>query len=177
MEQQEKETLPSIAIYVACLAAYNNSILHGKWINANQHFEDINNDIRDMLKTSPIEDAEEFAIHDYEGFEGLSISEYEGINRVAALAAFIDEHGILGAELINHFGGDLEDAQHAIEENYSGVFDSVAEFAQQLTEDTTEIPDNLRYYIDYEAMARDLEINDLLAIEVKYQEVHIFWNR
>ncbi|MEM8839401.1 MAG: antirestriction protein ArdA [Pseudomonadota bacterium] len=177
MTPETKETVPNIAIYVACLAAYNNGILHGKWIDANQPVPDICKDVRDMLKASPIEGAEEFAIHDYEGFEGAEIGEYTSIDHVVTFAAFIAEHDSLGAELINHFGGDLEEAKKMIEENYHGVFDSVAEFAEQLTNDTTDIPENLRHYIDFEKMGRDLEINDVLTIETGFQEVHIFWNR
>lgn len=45
------------------------------------------------------------------------------------------------------------------------------------TEVTTQIPENLKYYIDYERMGRDLEINDVLAIETGFEEVHIFWRR
>lgn len=40
-----------------------------------------------MLIASPIEDAEEWAIHDYEGFEGASISKHEEFEDVAKLAA------------------------------------------------------------------------------------------
>ncbi|MDT9165744.1 antirestriction protein ArdA, partial [Escherichia coli] len=57
-------------IYVACLAAYNNGILHGAWIDAAREPWAIYDDIRRMLRASPITDAEEWAIHDYEGFEG-----------------------------------------------------------------------------------------------------------
>jgi antirestriction protein len=32
---------------------------------------------------------EEYAIHDYEGFEGVTISEYAGIDTVARMGAFI----------------------------------------------------------------------------------------
>ena len=51
----------------------------------------------------------------------------------------------------------------------------MADFAQELTEETTKIPDNLQYYIDWERMARDLEINDILALETGFEEVQIFW--
>lgn len=70
-----------IRIYVACLAAYNNDILHGAWIDANQDPYDIWEEVSAMLMASPITDAEEWAIHDYEGFEGYSISEYEKMAR------------------------------------------------------------------------------------------------
>ena len=32
-------------IYVACLAAYNNGILHGRWIDANQDADTIRDEI------------------------------------------------------------------------------------------------------------------------------------
>ncbi|MBL4617764.1 MAG: antirestriction protein ArdA [Robiginitomaculum sp.] len=43
-----------------------------------------------------------------------------------------------------------------------------------MTEATTQIPETIRYYIDYEKMGRDLEINDVLTIETG-SSVHIFW--
>ena len=54
------------AIYVADLAAYNNGILHGVWIDATQDIEDIWQAVREMLKATPLEEvADEWAIHDY----------------------------------------------------------------------------------------------------------------
>lgn len=165
-----------IRIYVACLAAYNNGILHGRWIDADQDAEDIWAEIAEMLKASPIPEAEEWAIHDYEGFEGAPISEYQGIESVAEIAAFLSEHGALGGPLIAHFG-DLEEARSAIEEDYAGEYASLADFAEELTEQTTEIPGSLQHYIDYEAMGRDLAINDVFAIEIGFDAVHVFWRR
>ena len=75
-------------IYVACLAAYNNGRLHGAWIDAAQGAWGIWEDVRAMLAASPIEGAEEYAIHDHEGFEGIPIAECTGFEEVAALAAF-----------------------------------------------------------------------------------------
>ena len=64
-------------IYVADLAAYNNGHLHGVWIDATQELEEIWTEIRTMFKDSPIENPEEWAIHDYENFFGYSVGEYE----------------------------------------------------------------------------------------------------
>ena len=50
-------------IYVACLAAYNNGQLHGRWIDADQDVEAIQSEIANMLSSSPIPNAEEHAIH------------------------------------------------------------------------------------------------------------------
>jgi len=165
-----------IRIYVACLAAYNNGYLHGAWIDATLGEDAIWDQINEVLKTSPMPDAEEWAIHDYEGFEGLNISEYEGIQSVVEKVEFIEEHGSLGAELVTYYG-DLETARKALDDDYAGVYKSLAEFAEELTEQTTQIPDSLQYYIDYERMARDLAVNDVLAIELGFEEIHVFWSR
>ena len=44
-----------------------------------------------------------------------------------------------------------------------------------MTEDSIDIPERLRFYIDYDAMARDMLVNDILAIELSYRDVHVFW--
>ncbi len=61
-----------IRIYVADLAAYNNGKLHGVWINACDDLEVIQKQINEMLESSPERFAEEYAIHDYEGFGGYA---------------------------------------------------------------------------------------------------------
>jgi antirestriction protein len=165
-----------IRIYVACLAAYNNGKLHGVWIDATDDIDDIQDQINEMLESSPEEDAEEWAIHDYEGYGSYRLSEYEGIQSAYEIACFIEEHGEVGAELLSHFS-TIDEAKKAFEENYAGCHESVADFAEELTTDTTEIPESLAFYIDYEKMGRDLELGgDIFTIETGYREVHIFWN-
>lgn len=51
-----------------------------------------------MLKASPVPDVEKWAIHDFEGFEGVQLSENEGLASVAEMAAFISEHDALGGK-------------------------------------------------------------------------------
>ena len=164
-------------IYVACLAAYNNGYLHGRWINATTP-DEIMDKVRAMLAASPLPDADEWAIHDYEGFEGASLSEYASFETVCALAEFISEHGRLGAKVHRHYGDDLEQARAAFE-NYAGEYRSVADFAEELARECgTEIPASLQYYIDWDAMGRDMELNgDIFTVETGFDQVHIFWSR
>ncbi len=71
----------------------------------------------------------------------------------------------------------MEDARKAIEDNYCGCYKSLADYAEELSEETTQIPESLAYYIDYERMERDMELGgDVDTIETGYDEVHIFWN-
>ncbi len=167
-------------IYVACLAAYNAGKLHGNWIDANQEPDDIMADIQEMLVASPEPDAEEWAIHDYEGFESLSLSEYESTERVSELAAFIEEHGELGAQVMNYYGHSLDEARQALGENYCGEYQSLEDYAEQFAEDCgylNQVPENLRSYIDFERMGRDMELGgDIFTVELGFQQLHVFWS-
>lgn len=167
-----------IRIYVACLAAYNSGHLHGRWIDATQGVNYIWDETKAMLAASPIEDAEEHAIHDYEGFEGAPVEEYSSFETVFVLAEFIEEHGPLGGKVLEHFSGDIEDAKTAFED-YSGEYESLENFAHDLAEQTgAEIPEGFAPYIDYAAMGRDIELNgDIFTIEMRFDEIHVFWVR
>lgn len=167
----------TLRIYVACLAAYNAGHLHGRWIDATQDADAIRGEIEAMLRVSPIPLAEEFAIHDYEGFKGAKISHYTGIAEVADLAAFIEEHGKLGAELFQYFDGDMDEAAAALED-HAGQFKSLGHFAAELTEDSSDVPVHLALYIDYDAMGRDMELSgDIFTIQTGFECVDVFWAR
>lgn len=165
-------------IYVACLAAYNNGWLHGAWIDVEDDADAVREAINAMLKASPVAGAEEYAIHDHEGFGGVEIAEYAGVDKVAAIASFLREGGALGALVLEHFCGDLDAAASALDEDYWGVFASLADGYQEMTEETPTIPEALRLYIDWEAMARDARLNgEVFTVETAHDEVHVFWSR
>ena len=164
-------------IYVADLAAYNAGILRGVWIDATKEPEEIMAEVQAMLAGSSEPVAEEWAIHCYEGFGAAYISELTGFEDVHTIALLIEEHGALGAELLGQWNNDVDEVRRLFDDGYYlGVWDSVADYAQEQTEETTEIPDHLRYYLDYSAMARDMELNgDIFTVELDGQ-VHIFAN-
>lgn len=162
-------------IYVACLASYNNGILHGEWLNADDGLDTLQAGVREMLQRSPMPGAEEFAIHDCEGFGSAGLSEYEGLDSVAKKAEFISEHGELGLVALDHCCGDLSDAEQMID-RYAGEYESLADFAEELTSQTITVPENLSFYIDYAAMGRDMELNgDVVAVQQGFDQYAIFW--
>ncbi|MBV8036218.1 MAG: antirestriction protein ArdA [Pelomonas sp.] len=154
----------AIRIYVADLAAYNAGHLHGVWIDASQDVNAMQEQISAMLARSPVPDAEEYAIHDFEGFGSYRVHEYAGIEEVQAVAAFLEEFPAFGAALLDQVG-DMDEARETATERYCGCFRSLAEHAQQLTEEATEIP-----------LALTMELSgDVLVVESAWDEVHIFW--
>lgn len=141
-------------IYVACLAAYNAGILHGAWIDCDQGDDHIWQELRDMLARSPEPNAEEWAIHDFEGFGEHPLSEWESIADVARIAEAICEHGepFLAALGI---ACDFEQAE-SLMQNYYGEYDSDESFTMELLEDTGGLPGDLPSYlvIDWTATAK-----------------------
>lgn len=165
-------------IYVACLAAYNSGQLHGAWIDVEDDADAVRAQIYSMLVNSPVRGAEEYAIHDYEDFGEVTISEYAGIDRLVEMASFLRERGNLGAAVLEYLSGDVEAARSALDDQYHGVFASLADCFEELTQETTQIPDNLRNYIDWEAVGRDAELNgDVFTVKTGHDEVHVFWGR
>jgi antirestriction protein len=154
------------------------SSLHVTWIDANQDTEDIHEEIQEMLSDSPEPVAEEWAIHDYEGFGSFRLAEYEDIETVSALALLIDEFGEMVASTVwGHVSSNPDEARRLLEECYQGSWDSLEAYAEDLLEssgDLDQVPAHLRHYIDVEGYARDLELNgDVFTVEEGCQ-VHVF---
>lgn len=162
-------------IYVACLAAYNAGHLHGAWVEAAQEPWTIYDAVQNMLRASPVAGAEEWAIHDYDGFGEQRISDSEGLDTVSGMACFIVAHGAVGVAVLDHFDGDVNEAREAMATRYLGAHASVADYIQDLTEESGTIPAALQHHIDWQAMARDAELNgELLAVTTAWEVVHVF---
>jgi Antirestriction protein (ArdA) len=70
----------------------------------------------------------------------------------------LDETQAIQITYLLDLGYDIKDALQRFEDVclYEG---KASDYAYDLIYETTEIPENLRYYIDYDAIARDMEIN------------------
>lgn len=157
---------PTPRIYVASLADYNNGHLHGVWLDADRDAEDVRADIRAMLATSPEPNAEEFAIHDFEGFGEARIYEHDSIDLVTRIARGIAENGLAFAAWASVQEGN-EAALDQFRAAYLGHYDSMQAYADQLIEELgyqrlldEAVPESLRPYarIDTEALARDMHL-------------------
>lgn len=77
-------------IYVASLADYDNGRIHGVWIYADAHRCCIEVAIASMLAASPEPHAEDWAIHDYEGFEPFHLAEDTSLSTVVELVRSLE---------------------------------------------------------------------------------------
>ena len=173
-EHGETERALRPRIYVASLSDYNDGRLHGQWIDADQTAEALLEEISEMLAGSPMPIAEEWAIHDYEGFGKLALSEYEAVETISRLGQGIAEHGQAFAAWAAYMGTSSE-VLEGFEDAYLGEWESVEAYAESVVDDLgladqleRVVPRGLAPYvsIDYEAMARDLEMSgELISSE------------
>lgn len=175
-EQEPRSDGPRI--YAASLSDYNNGRLHGEWISANQDADEISERIQRMLARSTEPAAEEWAIHDYEGFGPFHLSEYETLDTVARLGQGIAQHGRAFGHWAAHVGTEPE-VLDRFDEVYLGKWRSMEDYAEQLLEDLginpDEVgPDMLRPYLSFnlEAFAEDLSYE--LHVGTDPDGVHIF---
>ena len=175
-------------IYVACLAAYNNGYLHGRWINAAQDREIVWDEINEMLKDSPVtklygEIAEEWAIHDFQGFGEYRVEEWNNIDEICEVAQVLDqENGELIVSLVDHLGKgtSIEDAKQFLEDNYAGCHKDLEDFAYSFFDECygmDSIPKQLVHYVDYAAMGRDMAYGGDIFTISNADGMHVFWNR
>ena len=160
-------------IYAACLASYNSGVLYGKWIDvAGAIVDEIRDDIKKMLEKSPMADAEEFAIHDYDDMSNLG--EYPSLDNIYLYSLLVrraEEYGCNQDEVravVDNYNGDIDDAEKALE-NAHGVWDSWRDYADEHADELLACEGQESFasrYFDYEAYARDLA-HDYTVLDVQ----------
>jgi antirestriction protein len=171
-------------IYVASLSDYNAGRLHGVWLEATD-IQRVRSGVAAMLKASPGGNAEEYAVHDFEGFSRYLPSESADLELVCAIGAAIVEHGMVFTAYLEHIAF-LTDAERVPElvagftDSYQGAYEGVEDWAEQYLEDTgllQHVPQSLRGYLDLESWADDVELNgDVFAVQFE-GKLHVFSNR
>lgn len=149
-------------IYLTNLGKYNEGELVGEWVSLPAS----NEEIKSTLDSIGInEEYEEWFITDYENDFGYEVGEYDNLDdlneKAASLEALTeDEREIVNALL--SYGYDLEEIENLWDDLY--IFhdcNNMADVAEQYADETgllDSMPENLRYYFDFEAFGRDMEI-------------------
>lgn len=153
-------------IYVVSLADYVDGELHGTWIDV-ADVDGMHAAIADMLASSPAaaatgERAEEYAIHDYDGFYGYRVEEFESIDHLAELmqvAEFNRDHYGMAVWATFAYAADTGDDPRNAAGGYYGEFGSRDEFDTAMVDswvDYSGIDEALTCYLDTDAIARDM---------------------
>lgn len=151
-------------IFLTDLAAYNEGHLVGKWIDLPISNYDWSFALNEVLTEgehiSGSEDHEEWFITDYEAeFDIDEYSDIDTLNEMATAFNALDESDMIKVKyLIEYHGYNTMDAIDKIEdvEIYEDM--NLEQLAEQFVDEGLfgSIPETIAYYIDYDAIARDL---------------------
>jgi antirestriction protein len=170
-------------IYAASLSDYNAGHLHGTWIDAAVDIDELWAGVQAMLAASPTPGAEEWAIHDYEGFGPVHLGEYEDLTTVAQIARGIAEHGPAFAHWAALIDTTDTDELARFDDTYLGEYESIEAYAEALLDDLgypdlieRASPEHLQPYVhlDVEAFARDLELSGDITTSDTDGGVYVF---
>jgi antirestriction protein len=147
----------------------------GTWIDLDESttWEDIAAAIREKIPGAVIDeilcaDAEGLARNFLSRYDCFSLGEWQTWSEAAA-RSYLDPEIV--AAYCENLGDWTEEAVSNAEDNYSGSFDSPEDFAYDLAEQTgmlESVPENLRYYFDFEKFARDLLMGDYFENDGHY---------
>lgn len=165
-----KEDTPKI--YVADLKSYNEGRLVGQWVDLTDYDsgEEVSEKIASLMKeySKKYHNGEEteHSIHDYENFDSSLYSEYMGEKDYDII---IDTHKIskekgIPAEVLQSIANDFspDDLEEFVDDRYIGEYDGDYELGENYVDNVGGIEgvSNPEFYFDYEALGRDLSINN-----------------
>lgn len=151
-------------IYVGTYAKYNNGSIEGKWFDLDD-YSDKTEFYEAITEFHNDEDDPEFMFQDWENIPDSFIDEScINENFWDYLNADIDNKEAFEI-FVRHQGYDLEDFESCLsnfEDSYRGEYSSTLDFASELFDELYlhEVPESIRYYIDYEKFERDLFMGD-----------------
>jgi len=153
----------TVRFHIWDLAQYNAGNLVGGWIDLEPGMDA--EEIQEAINKLLTPDGEEWLIGDHEGM-GPFHSEHmsaDDLEEVADSLAECERRGIqwdLFCAWCEHTGEGL-DSHAEFEDSFQGFYDCFRYYSDELFDECylPEVPDSVRGYIDYDAFARDLEMD------------------
>lgn len=154
-------------VFITNLGKYNEGELIGKWLNL--PCEDIESELASIgVSDEPDENGvyyEEYFITDYENDYGYKVGEYDSLDELNEIAEELENLDEWDKEIVSAFienGSDIQEALDGLRDGNYMVFSNcydMTDVAEQYAEEIgllNSIPDNLKFYFDFEAYGRDM---------------------
>lgn len=147
-------------VYVGTYAKYNNGSIAGAWMDLGK-YDDKQAFLEACAELHKDEADPEYMFQDFENFPRALYNESFLDDRLFEYAQLDDEQREIVdayADALGQFPDDLEDAEEQLfcQLDYSHSFDDENAMADYIIDNgLIEIPENLRGYIDYQAVGRD----------------------
>lgn len=182
--QEYKSVITGPAVWVACLAAYNSGILHGKWVNVPGTVEEMQEEIDSVIKSSPVPDAEEWEFHDHSDFKPFEIHQWEDIDSLVMKANILNDLSDHEKEAFECWdyqegpGMDEHDVLEAFRDQYVGSFKDGSDYAweyfhecypEQVNADPTQ------WFIDWEKAWEWMQNSwGYYGVQTGFETCHVF---
>ena len=164
----------TLRIYVGTYAKYNDGNLFGKWLDLEDHADrdDFYEAVKELHSDEDPNNLEPM-FQDWEGIPSDMIGESYVSPECWSLLNAYDKYDEDAVNAYCYCFGEWNERD--FNDRYRGEFRSWEDMAEELLEETGEldqIPENLRYYFDYEKYANDLRIGG----DLTEHDGHFFWN-
>ena len=159
--------------YITNLGKYNEGVLAYKLISFPIDDEELNEALKEVGCSYTDEEGEEhnslyeeYFFSDWDCEIPFDFGEYVSIDEVNEIAERVEALSALEQDLLEiileEYTNNVEDALHIVENGDYGIWDgcyNMADVAAAMAEDygyLNNIPEPLKYYIDYESWGRDI---------------------
>ena len=166
-------------IFITNLGKYNEGELVGEWVKLPVSEEELE---AVFERIGINEEYEEHFITDYEtDITGLKVGEYDSIEDLNELAETLEDLDEYEREIVEAMISEGYDLEEALEKKDDCMIyydcNDMTDVAEQYAEETgllDSIPENLRYYFDFEAYGRDMGIEGTFVFTNNGNCVQIF---
>lgn len=177
-------------IWVGSLSDYNRGSLYGVWMDATLDPAELHQAIQFMLRNSPSQGAEEWAIFDHDEFGGYNVGEYTSVETVSRIAQGVAEHGPAYSAWVELMGDQDPDelTDERFLDHYRGEYESMEAYVEYILDETGftgeldralhGLPEDLRHYVrvDVEGIAEEWA-QGLHVVEADGGKVWVFDGR
>ena len=166
-------------VYVGTYEKYNNGSISGKWLDL-EDYVDHDDFIEACRELHKDEEDPELMFQDIEGFPEAYYDE-SSINPEVWewLELDDDERSLVGAYLDGvSSSDDLSTTLNTAQEKLVGLGNSAKDVIEQWADDVgilNEVPDNLKYYFDWDSYTRDILMSDCFDVEYDGQ-TYVFYH-
>ena len=166
-------------IFITNLGKYNEGELVGEWVKLPVSEEELE---AVFERIGINEEYEEHFITDYEtDITGLKVGEYDSIEDLNELAETLEDLDEYEREIVEAMISEGYDLEEALEKKDDCMVyhdcNDMTDVAEQYAEETgllDSIPENLRYYFNFEAYGRDMGIEGTFVFTNNGNCVQIF---
>lgn len=166
-------------IFITNLGKYNEGELVGEWVKLPVSEEELET-VFECIEIN--EEYEEYFITDYEtDITGLKVGEYDSIEDLNELAETLEDLDEYEREIVEAMISEDYDLEKALEKKDDCVIyhdcNDMSDVAEQYAEETgllDNIPENLRYYFDFETYGRDMKIEGTFVFTNNGNCIQIF---